>query len=441
MKSSYGEDTTAFMGANSEAQFHEQTEHGHGNEKGGLPHSPTGGGSYSLLYLGHPDRIWALMAPQLGVVLVAAAAAFHAPVRQAGGARSVFDRSAAAGIACDASRAARRQRHKAARDLAVAMVQLKIPGNAATRYAEVLAGRGIGTMEELATLSPALLDACEMRSAHRQVLRASRVMLAVEAQTATAPAAAASATPSQTAAVEIGVKRQDAADADADADPDADDDATQSFTVGSQLAGARLDAALASALPPLSRSYFSALCADGDVRVDGAVVIKKSAKLAVGQLVQARLRAAAELVRTLGSNTGLAGVPGGLALTGLPFELLCGQTVVPEPIALDVLHEDDWLIAINKPSGMVVHPAPGHWNGTFANALAYRVAAAATATAPAPAPAAVAGTLPDVLGDGLRPGVVHRLDRYTTGVLLGAKTVDAQRRLLDAFASRTVFKL
>ena len=121
---------------------------------------------------------------------------------------------------------------------------------------------------------------------------------------------------------------------------------------------------------------------------------------------------------------------------------------------MDLLYEDESLLAVNKPAGMVVHPAPGHWSGTFANALAYHVRAAASAppapgTPPPPSSPPLSprdgergqAPLPDALGDGLRPGIVHRLDRYTSGVLLGAKTLDAQRSLLAAFAERRVLKV
>ena len=92
---------------------------------------------------------------------------------------------------------------------------------------------------------------------------------------------------------------------------------------------------------------------------------------------------------------------------------------------------------------MVVHPAPGHWSGTFANALAHHVLIQqqpgeapplpppALASPPPLADSTSSSLLPDAFGDGLRPGIVHRLDRYTSGVLLGAKTVDAQRNLLQ----------
>lgn len=93
----------------------------------------------------------------------------------------------------------------------------------------------------------------------------------------------------------------------------------------------------------------------------------------------------------------------------------------PEPIPLDIIYEDEWLIAINKPAGMVTHPAVGNWTGTFVNGLLYHCK-----------------QLP--LSDSLRPGIVHRLDKDTSGVLLAAKTTEMQQKLTELFASRQVNK-
>ncbi len=95
---------------------------------------------------------------------------------------------------------------------------------------------------------------------------------------------------------------------------------------------------------------------------------------------------------------------------------------VPQNIPVAVLYEDDWLLAVNKPSGLVVHPGHGNYTGTLVNALLFR------------------GT---GLSDGSsvdRPGIVHRLDKETSGVVLIAKNNLAHARLADAFAKRTVVK-
>jgi 23S rRNA pseudouridine1911/1915/1917 synthase len=95
---------------------------------------------------------------------------------------------------------------------------------------------------------------------------------------------------------------------------------------------------------------------------------------------------------------------------------------LPEAISLDIVHEDDDLLVINKPPFMVVHPAPGHRTGTLVNALLYH----------RPSLGGV--------GDVVRPGIVHRLDRGTSGLLVVAKNDRAHRRLARQFASRSVEK-
>src|SRR6185369_6109458 len=94
----------------------------------------------------------------------------------------------------------------------------------------------------------------------------------------------------------------------------------------------------------------------------------------------------------------------------------------PENIPLDIVYEDDVLAVVNKPAGLVVHPAAGTPSGTFANALAYHFE-----------------QLPD-RGANVRPGIVHRLDRDTSGLLVVAKTEIALENLSDQFRDRTVFK-
>jgi 23S rRNA pseudouridine1911/1915/1917 synthase len=95
---------------------------------------------------------------------------------------------------------------------------------------------------------------------------------------------------------------------------------------------------------------------------------------------------------------------------------------VPEDIPLEVLYEDEFLALINKPADMVVHPAKGHWSGTLVNALSYHF-----------------GQLSHLSGD-YRPGIVHRLDRDTSGVILVAKDELAHRDLSYQFEHRKIFK-
>ncbi len=93
-----------------------------------------------------------------------------------------------------------------------------------------------------------------------------------------------------------------------------------------------------------------------------------------------------------------------------------------EEIPLEIIYEDEHLLVINKPAGMVVHPAPGHWTGTFVNALLYHCKQL------------------DYPQDSLRPGIVHRLDKETSGLLVAAKTGQVHQRLVDLFSSRQVHK-
>lgn len=116
------------------------------------------------------------------------------------------------------------------------------------------------------------------------------------------------------------------------------------------------------------------------------------------------------------------------------FRLKVGQTVrfrvpppsaegpLPEAIPLDILYEDEGMVVVNKPPGMVVHPARGNWTGTLTSALAYHFQ-----------------SLSDV-GGPTRPGIVHRLDRDTSGVIVVAKTNSVHMHLADQWAARTVSK-
>jgi len=97
------------------------------------------------------------------------------------------------------------------------------------------------------------------------------------------------------------------------------------------------------------------------------------------------------------------------------------STAMPQEIPLDVLYEDEFLAAVNKPAGMVVHPAPGQWDGTVVNALLFRWGQTETAHS-------------------LRPGIVHRLDKDTSGVLLVAKDERTLEQLTHQFKERKVHK-
>ena len=154
-------------------------------------------------------------------------------------------------------------------------------------------------------------------------------------------------------------------------------------------AGARLDRWLAAIVTEHSRAKIQALIEGGHVRVDGSTS-KASHRLRGGERVEIEI----------------APPP--------------PQTLEPEPIALTVVHEDDHVLVIDKPAGMVVHPGAGHARGTLA----------AAALAHAPAMAAVGGAR--------RPGVVHRLDKDTSGLLVMAKSQAAYDSLTAQLAARTM---
>jgi 23S rRNA pseudouridine1911/1915/1917 synthase len=151
----------------------------------------------------------------------------------------------------------------------------------------------------------------------------------------------------------------------------------------------RLDAFVAARDEALSRAQVQRLIEDGDVLVNGAVPAKAGIKLRPGDEVLVRIRPPVAI------------------------------EVAAEAIELVVLHEDRHLIVIDKPAGMVVHPAPGHSSGTLVNALLAHCTD-------------LAG-----IGGELRPGIVHRLDKDTTGVLVAAKDEATLQALSAAFKAKT----
>lgn len=162
--------------------------------------------------------------------------------------------------------------------------------------------------------------------------------------------------------------------------------------VTEEEAGERLDKILARRFKEIySRTYFQYLIDEQLVLLNG-VPIKKRTKPEEGDEIEVQFASAPEI------------------------------ELNPEQIPLSILYEDDHLLAVNKPAGMVVHPAPGHWSGTFVNGLLYHC-----------------GQLAGQDGS-LRPGIVHRLDKETSGVLIAAKTLEMQQKLTLLFASRQVYK-
>jgi 23S rRNA pseudouridine1911/1915/1917 synthase len=156
-------------------------------------------------------------------------------------------------------------------------------------------------------------------------------------------------------------------------------------------AGSRLDAYLAAQIADWSRSRIKRLIEDGDVLVAGRTS-KPSYKLRAGDRVEVELIAPPHTVFT------------------------------PEDIPLEIIYEDDDIVVVNKQAGLVVHPAAAVTSGTLANALAYHFKRLSQT------------------GGAVRPGIVHRLDRDTSGLIVVAKTEEAHENLADQFRARTVFK-
>lgn len=161
------------------------------------------------------------------------------------------------------------------------------------------------------------------------------------------------------------------------------------FEISGREAGQRLDKFLVERLPKtLSRAYIQKLVRSSDIKIDG-VAAKSHHKLKGGEIVSV------DIPRSI------------------------PMTVVPEKLPLDIVYEDDDLLVVNKSGDMVVHPAPGNWSGTLANALA-----------------AHCGKLSDV-GGPAKPGIVHRIDKGTTGLLVAAKNDEAHRALAKQFKNKT----
>lgn len=162
------------------------------------------------------------------------------------------------------------------------------------------------------------------------------------------------------------------------------------FEVASADHGQRLDVFLSAKLPDFSRMRLKALVLDGSVQVDGRCA-RPSQHLKTGQQV---------------------------LVAQLPELPAADAHLTPEPMELDVIYEDQDLWVINKPRGLVVHPAPGHRSGTLVNGLV--------------------ALQPDLPGPALRPGLVHRLDRDTTGLLVVAKNLRSYGVLSEQMARREI---
>jgi len=163
------------------------------------------------------------------------------------------------------------------------------------------------------------------------------------------------------------------------------------LSVAASNEGERLDAFLASYVEGWSRARLQRLIEEADVLVNGHTV-KSSYKLRLNDEIE-------------------------VELTPPP-----SSSFSPENIPLDIVYEDDELIVVNKPAGIVVHPAAGVTSGTLANALAFHFQQLSTS------------------GGAVRPGIVHRLDKGTSGLMVVAKTEAAHEDLADQFRDREIFK-
>jgi len=162
--------------------------------------------------------------------------------------------------------------------------------------------------------------------------------------------------------------------------------------ISAEEEGLRIDKLLATRFPHHSRTYFQHLLDIGCVLLNGEPVKKRTIP-EEGDEIEVCFQATPE------------------------------ASLTAEKIPLEILYEDEYLIAVNKPAGMVVHPAPGHWSGTFVNALLGHCQELAPGSDP------------------LRPGIVHRLDKETTGILIAAKTATAHQKLIELFSARRMEKL
>ncbi|MCB9989617.1 MAG: RluA family pseudouridine synthase [Rhodospirillales bacterium] len=177
-------------------------------------------------------------------------------------------------------------------------------------------------------------------------------------------------------------------------DEDFDDGDTLLFTVPEDAAGTRLDKFLGDTCPDLSRSRLKALILAGEVTLDGQRATTPSAKI----------KADTEIAVT---------VPP-------PVD----DTPQPQNIPLDIVYEDDSLLVINKPAGLVVHPGAGNHDGTLVNALLYHCADSLSG-----------------IGGVKRPGIVHRLDKDTSGLMVAAKTDEAHQGLSEQLSDRTLSRV
>lgn len=163
------------------------------------------------------------------------------------------------------------------------------------------------------------------------------------------------------------------------------------LTVAEEMSGKRLDSVLAGMMPEYSRSFIQKLFENGSITVGGDSCSEKKRKAAAGDIVEITIPQ--------------------------PERLEVGAENIP----LDIVYEDDELLVVDKPAGMVVHPAPGNHSGTLVNALMYHCGDALSS-----------------INGVIRPGIVHRIDKDTSGLLMVAKTDRAHNALSAQLAQHTI---
>lgn len=166
------------------------------------------------------------------------------------------------------------------------------------------------------------------------------------------------------------------------------------FKVEQETVGNRLDVFLLERLEGITRSQIKNFIKQGAVKIDGKVITKAGQVLKLGKTIEAVI----EEIKT--------------------------NHIEPENIPLDIVYEDEYLAVINKPAGMVVHPAIGNYTGTLVNALVYHFK-----------------QLSDINDPEIRPGIVHRLDKDTTGLLVIAKTNEAHLSLAEQISKKTATRI
>lgn len=163
------------------------------------------------------------------------------------------------------------------------------------------------------------------------------------------------------------------------------------LTVAEEMSGKRLDSVLAGMMPEYSRSFIQKLFENGSITVGGDPCSEKKRKAAAGDIVEITIPQPERL------------------------------EVEAEDIPLDIVYEDDELLVVDKPAGMVVHPAPGNHSGTLVNALMYHCGDALSS-----------------INGVIRPGIVHRIDKDTSGLLMVAKTDRAHNALSVQLAEHSI---